>query len=465
MQMKPLHIGLLPLYIKLYDDVDPALRTLQMPFLSDAAKALEAEGMTVTVTDVCRVKDEFERAVARLNDQKVSAVVTLHLAYSPSLEAIDALAKLKAPIILMDTTPTFDFITEAGAQAIDRNHGIHGVQDLCSMLRRRGIPYHLACGPLEDGSVTRQVAGLCRAAQAAETMRHIKVGLIGGAFDGMGDFRLDAQTLTDVTGAEVVCPDPAELRAIADTVTDTEVDEQLAEDAQQYTVEVSAPEHYRSAVRAGLTLRRWAERDRIGAVTLNFMQLSKATGLSKMPFAELSRMMAHGYGYAGEGDVLTAALTGALMTAYETAGFVEIFCPDWARGILLLSHMAEMNLALAEGKPLLTDVPFAFTDAGDTVGVFGRHRAGRAVLVNLAPLRADRFSLLLTEVDMLSTEWDETPLRNQIRGWMKPRMPLPEFLRRFSLAGGTHHSALVYNGDINSLAAFGEMMGFSVTVI
>ena len=124
-----------------------------------------------------------------------------------------ALAAVSAPLIVMDTTPTFDFITEAGAQAIDRNHGIHGVQDLCSMLRRRGIPYHLACGPLEDGSVTRQVAGLCRAAQAAETMRHIKVGLIGGAFDGMGDFRLDAQTLTDVTGAEVVCPDPAELRA------------------------------------------------------------------------------------------------------------------------------------------------------------------------------------------------------------------------------------------------------------
>ena len=64
------------------------------------------------------------------------------------------------------------------------------------------------------------------------------------------------------------------------------------------------------------------------------------------------------------------------------------------------TSMAEMNVALAEDKPLLTDVPFAFTDAGDTVGVFGRHRAGRAVLVNLAPLQPDRFSLLLTEVDM-----------------------------------------------------------------
>ena len=106
----------------------------------------------------------------------------------------------------------------------------------------------------------------------------------------MGDFRLDAQTLTDVTGAEVVCPAPEELRSLSDAVTDADVDEQLAEDARLYTIEVSAPEHYRSAVKAGLALRRWAERNQIGAVTLNFMRLSKATGLSKMPFAELSRM-------------------------------------------------------------------------------------------------------------------------------------------------------------------------------
>ena len=63
---------------------------------------------------------------------------------------------------------------------------------------------------------------------------------------------------------------------------------------------------------------------------------------------------------------------------------------------------------------------------------------------------------------MLSPEWDETPLRNQIRGWMKPRMPLPEFLRRFSLAGGTHHSVLVYGADMTEIAAFGRMMGFDV---
>ena len=99
--MKPVRVGLLPLYIKLYDDVDPALRLLQLPFLQDVERALEAEGLSVLVSNVCRVQDEFAQAVALFNREKVDAVVTLHLAYSPSLEAIDALASLDAPIILM----------------------------------------------------------------------------------------------------------------------------------------------------------------------------------------------------------------------------------------------------------------------------------------------------------------------------------------------------------------------------
>jgi L-arabinose isomerase len=462
--MKPVRIGLLPLYIKLYDDVDPALRTLQMPFLKDVTEALEAEGLVVTVADVCRVREEFEQAVATFNHMDLAAVVTLHLAYSPSLEAIDALEKLKPALIVLDTTPTYDFIAAAGLQAIDRNHGIHGVQDMCSVLKRRGVPYHIACGHL-SGDITRRVANLCRAAMAATAMKRMRVGLVGDSFTGMGDFQVDAHTLAAVTGAQVIRLDPEEMHTIRGSVTEAAVDKQIAEDDAQFVVELIHPENRRLAAKAALTLRRWVQKNALGALSVNFMQVNLTTGLLKMPFAELSRMMAQNIGYAGEGDVLTAAMTGALMTAYQSAGFVEMFCPDWERGILLLSHMAEMNIALADAKPLMTDVPFPFTDVGDTVGVFGCHRAGSAVLVNIAPLRPDHFTLILAQVDMLKPNWDETPLRNQIRGWLKPRMPLPNFLTQFSEAGGTHHSAIVYDADIASLAAFGHMMGFTVVTL
>ena len=462
--MKPVHIGLLPLYIKLYDDVDPALRTLQMPFLMDAARALEAEGLSVTVSEVCRVSGEFEHAVEHFNRLDVDAVVTLHLAYSPSLEAIDALAALKAPMILMDTTPTYDFVAVAGLQAIDRNHGIHGVQDLCSVLKRRGVPFHLACGHLEHSDVANRVAGLCHAAAAATAMKHMRVGLVGDPFEGMGDFHVEPLALETVTGAQMIRLDPAEAMGINDGITEAEVEVQVAEDLSQFVPELVNPRNHPAAARAALILRRWAHNNRLGALSVNFSQVTRATGLVKMPFVELSRMMARGIGYAGEGDVLTASMIGALMTVYPDTGFVEMFCPDWKRGILLISHMAEMNVALSANKPILADVPFPYTDVGDTVGAFGCHRAGAAVLVNLAPLRSDRYTLLLAQVDMLKPDWDETPLRNQIRGWMKPHVALDRFRTWFSEVGGTHHSALVYGGDISVLAAFGRMMGFDVVI-
>ena len=33
------------------------------------------------------------------------------------------------------------------------------------------------------------------------------------------------------------------------------------------------------------------------------------------------------------------------------------------------------------------------------------------------------------------------------------------------MAGGTHHSAMVYDVDVEELKAFGAMMGFDVVVI
>ena len=55
--------------------------------------------------------------------------------------------------------------------------------------------------------------------------------------------------------------------------------------------------------------------------------------------------------------------------------------------------------------------------------------------------------------------------RNAVQGWMKPGRPLPEFLKAFSELGGTHHSALVYNGNVDEILAFGRMMGFETHCI
>ena len=75
--------------------------------------------------------------------------------------------------------------------------------------------------------------------------------------------------------------------------------------------------------------------------------------MDTMPFVECCKAMQRGVGYAGEGDTLTAAFTGAFLQSWPKSNFVEIFCPDWKNQILFLSHMGEMNYRVAALRPLI----------------------------------------------------------------------------------------------------------------
>lgn len=453
-------IGYLPLYIKLYDDADPSQRAPLEAHMRMLTGMLASQDLEVVEAPVCRVRPEFEAAIDLFERAQVSAIVTQHLAYSPSLESIDALARARVPLIVLDTTPDYSLIDEAGyRKGISANHGIHGVQDMCNLLRRRGIQYHLCVGHALHSAVIAQVASLCRAAEAARAYRAARVGSVGGSFVGMGDFQVSDADYKAQIGAEVFYMDKALVAEYLARVTQAEIEAELARDARAFTMEIVDGIAYREATRSGLAVRKWAEDQKLTALTVNFLTLDEC-GLPKMPFAECGKAMARGLGYAGEGDVLTAGLVGALRAVYHDTTFTEMFCPDWKQGVVLLSHMGEANHDLAQWKPVMRTVPFNYNACGDTAAPYMCLRPGKAVFVNVAPDAAG-FSLIATPVEMLNAGLEYGAYRNSVQGWMKPHLPLPEFLKAFSELGGSHHSALVYGAEVEEILAFGRMMGFA----
>jgi len=463
--MKKIKVGYLPLYIQLYDDAIPEYRNPMVAYMEKLTAMIESQGIELVQADqVCRTKPEFEAAVKKFTDAGVVAVVTQHLAYSPSLESIDALLGLEVPIVIFDTTVDYGLIRTADFYAgVPANHGIHGVQDMCSMLKRHGKPYYLCVGHALHSNVVEDVVGMCRAAAACKAFREARVGSAGGSFTGMGDFLISDERYQKNIGAQVKYMTKEISAKYLAQVTEAQIDAEQAEDAAKYDVEVTFREEYREATRAGLALRKWIEDEGLTACTVNFLNLDNC-GLSKMPFPECCKIMERGLGYAGEGDVLTAGLVGALMQAYPKTAFTEMFCPDWEQDVIMLSHMGESNPNLAQWKPLLTDMVFKWNSCGDTVGLYTCFREGKAVWVNLAPME-DHFVLILSEGELLDEKLRDSVYRKATQGWFKPHKPIAEFLKDFSMAGGTHHSALVYDANIRELEAFGHMMGFEVIVI
>jgi L-arabinose isomerase len=201
----------------------------------------------------------------------------------------------------------------------------------------------------------------------------------------------------------------------------------------------------------------------LGSVTVNFLTLD-ICGLPKMPFPECCKVLERGQGYAGEGDVLTAGLVGSLFAAYPNSTFTEMFCPDWEQDVILLSHMGESNPNLAQWQPVIRDRNFNYNSCGNTVAMYTCCRPGNATIVNLAPMN-DGFNLILCPGKLLDAGLERGAYAAATQGWFKPNKPLPQFLKDYSLAGGTHHSAMVYDVNIEELKAFGQMMGFNVIVI
>lgn len=463
--MKKIKVGYLPLYLTLYDESDPHYRDPMVEHMNKMIKMLGTHGLEVIQADcVCRNEYEFEKAAEKFNKLGVTAVITHHLAYSLSLASIHALLSLEAPIIVFDTTPDYQLLSVAGTKTgIQANHGIHGVQDMCSILKRNNRPFFMCVGHAFYSDVIEEVVGMCRAAKAAEAFKNMKIGAVGGRYEGMGDFQVLDEQLKKVIGAEVYYLLPETADKYVESVTEEEIDKEISNDRSNYKVETIDEETYRLSTKSGLAIRKWMQDKGLNSCTVNYYHLDE-NRIPKMPFVECCKMMERCQGFAGEGDALTAGLVGALLEAYPNTMFTEMFCPDWEKDIILMSHMAESNPRLSKWKPIVVDKPFNYNSCGDTVGMYTCYQPGKAVLVNLAPV-GDKFSLLLTKVEILDVTSDVSAYRETTQGWLKPCKPIRAFLKEYSMNGATHHSALVYDADIEELKAFGIMMGFDVVEI
>ena len=68
--MKKPIVGLLPLYLKLYDDTSPEQRQKFQPFLESVKKGFQERGVEAISSEICRLAGEFAEAVELLEQTK-----------------------------------------------------------------------------------------------------------------------------------------------------------------------------------------------------------------------------------------------------------------------------------------------------------------------------------------------------------------------------------------------------------
>jgi len=452
-------LGILPLYLAFYDTTVPQYRAGREGFARALAERLSAAGIDVRLAQVCCVRAEVERELRRMEADDLDILATLHLSYSPSLEAAEPLAGLDLPLALLDTTGAARFDERATLDDMLENHGIHGVQDLASVLRRMGRAYFVIAGHHEDERFLAEIVATAGAARAARALRGCKTLLIGAPFEGMGDFAVGFDVLRESLGPTVQDATIADLAACVGEVSDADLDAETEGDRERYDASGVPAEVLRESNRVGLALRSLLRECGADAFSMNFQGFDSDLGVPTVPFLEASKAMARGIGYAGEGDVLTASFVGALATGLGPATFTEMFCPDWEGDSLFMSHMGECNIALASSRPRLVEKDYVFGNVRNPAVAVFPLAPGPATLVNIAPGPVGSFSVIASHVEVLdrgpSPNFPDVP-----HFWVRPAgSDVRDFLRLYSEAGGTHHLALLPGEHKGALWRMARMLG------
>ena len=128
-----------------------------------------------------------------------------------------------------------------------------------------------------------------------------------------------------------------------------------------------------------------------GAYTAHFDAIGEDGRFGRLPLAAASSLMAKGYGYAAEGDVLTACLVSAGHMLIGDAHFTEMYAMDFPSDSILMSHMGEGNWKIARSdRPVkLIKRPLGIGRLADPPTFLFQYQPGPATLATLVSLEGD----------------------------------------------------------------------------
>jgi L-arabinose isomerase len=418
---------------------------------------------------VVTTPDEILRVCQEANssDQCIGLVLWMHT-FSPAKMWIAGLTHLRKPILQLHT----QFNRELPYSSIDMdfmnlNQAAHGDREFGFITARLRLARKVVVGFWQDQETVSEIAAWSRAALAWAESQRLKVARFG---DNM---RNVAVTEGDKVEAQKVFGYTVSYYGIGDLVdrmsqfSDADVNRQVQEYRDTYTIAAAhnRPDSLATAARIELGLRAFLTEGDFGAFTDTFEDLH---GLNQLPGIAVQRLMAEGFGFAGEGDWKTAALVRLMkVMAQGLSGgtsFMEDYTYDFGGTPKVLgSHMLEICPSITDAKPALEVHPLGIGGKADPVRLVFTAPAGPAVVACIIDM-GNRFRMIVDEVEVVAPP---QPLPNLpvARAVWVPKPNLKIAAAAWIYAGGAHHTGFSQALTMEHLEDFAEIAGIELVRI
>ncbi|RFM25999.1 L-arabinose isomerase [Deminuibacter soli] len=442
--------------------------------IANALSSASQIPVTIVYKPTVKTTEEiYHTCAAANNDTNCIGIIAWMHTFSPAKMWIGGLKILQKPLLHLHTQFNRDIPWGSiDMDFMNLNQSAHGDREFGFMVSRLRRNRKIVVGHWEATNVRSSIGDWTRVAAGWHDWQ-------GARFARIGDnMRYVAVTEGDKVEAEIQFGYSVntygigDLVNIIDTISDKAVDNLVEEYAGTYTLAPALHkgnnkhQHLRDAARIELGLASFLQQGGFKGFTDTFEDLH---GMIQLPGIAAQRLMASGYGFAGEGDWKTSALVRAMKVMGSGLNGGNSFMEDYtyhfdpANQLVLGSHMLEICPSIAAGKPSCEVHPLGIGGKADPVRLVFNAPAGPALNASVIDM-GNRFRLLVNEVEAVTPQ-HELPNLPVARVLWKPYPDLPTGCAAWILAGGAHHTCYSQNLSSTQLEDFADMAGIEFVLI
>lgn len=442
-------IGLLGLMTEGYEDVFPGIIERQTKYAHEIVDRLSAVA-DVSFAGVGLNRDRIEEIVEEYNHAGLDGILIVLLAYSQGAYLLRALENNRLPIALAVIQPDQEVLDDWEELDLTVNQGIHGAQDNANTIVRGGFACEFFAGNRHEQRFLDFVEDFAKAAYTRARLKSMRTGVFS-RMCGMGDILSDEMGFMHVIGPEACHDTIGSVYSLMEKVTKEDIDAQIAIDKDRFEVDEKLTyDSHAEAVRIYLGFKRYLKDTGYGAFTAHFDQFAADGRFKQLPLYAASNLLAEGYGYAAEGDVMCASMVAAAHSlGGGDANFTEMYAMDFAKQAIIFCHAGEgnWNTCRSDMKVRLIDRYLGEGGLENPPTHIFTPRVGPATLTSLVALEGKRFRLVLARGEILPKSdlkgcempyifWrPDAGMENCVEGWLRN--------------GGTHHE-VINLGDVSS---------------
>lgn len=408
---------------------------------------------------------------ANANPDCVGLVLWMHT-FSPAKMWIAGLNELRKPFLHLHTQFNAELPwAEINMNYMNTHQSAHGCREFGFIGTRMRKERKVVVGHWQNPTVVQELDDWCRAALGWAESRSLKIARFGDNMRQVAVTEGDKVAAQIQFGYEVHAYSLADLVAVVDAVSDSDIISQLDLYRQDYDIAPAvfsddyALQMLKNEARLEIGIRTFLEKGGFKAFTNCFENLAGLTGL---PGLATQRLMAQGYGYGAEGDWKTSAMVRIMKVMGQgRAGgcsFMEDYTYNFgSRDQVLGAHMLEVCPSIAAAKPRLEVHRHTIGVKCDVARLLFSAAPGPAI--NVSPIDlGNRFRILINEVDTVvpPAGTPELPVASAL--W-EPKPNLSVAAAAWIHAGGAHHTVFSQAVTTDMVVDFAEMAGVETVII